>query len=272
MTVCPLFFDAHPPTKIFFARDQNATPASHPLQPKTNAKQKPTMDSPDERKQQLAQVKKRPSLSKRQRRAAGPNPSNTWQQQPRIKSAGARARAYISYAGLDDDGGGDDNKRRRGETTHSATSPGGGGVVEGGKPPSSSSSSSSRPPASSSSSLRDSLDPHLDLDSPEVKFGRLLGGTDQRSRHAAVKLLRAYLRGRTDFANGGVGLSELDLLKLWKVSYGCFSRTRVFGRCPESQYPLRATLLRKNNRDCGTHSTWPTRPQSRTSSPRSLRS
>ena len=176
----------------------------------------------------MAQVKKRPSLSKRQRRAAGPNPSNTWQQQPRIKSAGARARAYISYAGLADDGGGDDNKRRRGETTHSATSPGGGGVVEGGKPPSSSSSSSSRPPASSSSSLRESLDPHLDLDSPEVKFGRLLGGTDQRSRHAAVKMLRAYLRGRTDFANGGVGLSELDLLKLWKVSVvdvcACFAR------------------------------------------------
>jgi hypothetical protein len=137
----------------------------------------------------MAQVKKRPSLSKRQRRAAGPNPSNTWQQQPRIKSAGARARAYISYAGLADEGG------------------------------KTSSSSSSPPPTStSSSSLRDSLDPHLDLDSPEVKFGRLLGGTDQRSRHAAVKMLRAYLRGRTDFASGGVGLSELDLLKLWKVS------------------------------------------------------
>ena len=56
----------------------------------------------------------------------------------------------------------------------------------------------------------------------------MLGGTDQRSRHAAVKMLRAYLRGRTDFANGGVGLSELDLLKLWKVSVvdvcACFAR------------------------------------------------
>ena len=149
----------------------------------------------------MAQVKKRPSLSKRQRRAAGPNPTNTWQQQPRIKSAGARARAYISYAGLADD------------------------VEGGGKTSSSSSSSSSSsppPPASSSSSsLRDALDPHLDLDSPEVRFGRLLGGTDQRSRHAAVKMLRAYLRGRTDHANGGVGLSELDLLKLWKVSVVC---------------------------------------------------
>jgi hypothetical protein len=188
-----LFYDNPPPTTIIFFLSSDSQKIIFSL---SNQENKP-----------MAQVKKRPSLSKRQRRAAGPNPSNTWQQQPRIKSAGARARAYISYAGLADDGGCGDN-------------------VEGGK--TSSSSSSIPPPASSSSSLRDALDPHLDLDSPEVKFGRLLGGTDQRSRHAAVKMLRAYLRGRTDFANGGVGLSELDLLKLWKVSVvdvcACFAR------------------------------------------------
>lgn len=59
------------------------------------------------------------------------------------------------------------------------------------------------------------LDPQLELDSPEVKFGRLLGGTDQRSRHNAVKMLREYLRARSDISSG-MGLSELDLLKLWK--------------------------------------------------------
>jgi hypothetical protein len=176
------------------------------------------MDSADKQKQQRAQSKKGPSLSKRQRRAAGPNPSNTWQQQPRIKSAGARARAYISYAGLADDDG--DAGRRR--ETSASSSPGG---EKRGKPSSAApvdenddrGGGGKAPP----SSLRNSLDPHLDLDSPEVKFGRLLGGTDQRSRHAAVKMLRAYLRSRSDFANGGVGLSELDLLKLWKVSVGC---------------------------------------------------
>lgn len=59
------------------------------------------------------------------------------------------------------------------------------------------------------------LDPNLSLDSPEVKFGRLLGGTDQRSRHAAVKMLRQYLQERSS-VGVGAGLSELDLLKLWK--------------------------------------------------------
>ena len=61
------------------------------------------------------------------------------------------------------------------------------------------------------------LDPQLDLNSPEVKFGRMLGGTDQRARHKAVKMLRHYLRQRADIATGA-GISELDLMKLWKVS------------------------------------------------------
>ena len=118
-------------------------------------------------------------LSKRQRRALGSNPATSWQQAPRIKSAGARAKAYLNYAGLADN-----------TTTNN-------------------------------SKIEQLLNPDISLHSPEVKFGKLLGGTDERSRHMAVKMLREYLRARSDFSNGGIGLSELDLLKLWKVSSPC---------------------------------------------------
>ncbi len=126
-------------------------------------------------------------MSKRQRRAQGSNPSTTWQQQPRIKSAASRARAYINYAGLNDDDDADGNtktKKKKGSTTRK---------------------------------VQEMLDPELDLNSPEVKFGRMLGGTEQRVRHKAVKMLRHYLTQRVDIANGA-GISELDLMKLWKVS------------------------------------------------------
>eukprot|EP00804_Cyclotella_cryptica_P024675 CCRYP_001677-RA/>CCRYP_001677-RA protein AED:0.08 eAED:0.08 QI:83/1/1/1/1/1/3/137/760 len=124
----------------------------------------------------------KPALSKRQRRLQGPNPSNTWQQQPRIKSASARARAYISYAGLADDKQTSDAKNASSKKTQRASK---------------------------------TIDPTLDLHSPEVKFGRMLGGTDQRSRHQAVQMLRDYLRARADIGTGS-GISELDLMKLWK--------------------------------------------------------
>ena len=73
------------------------------------------------------------------------------------------------------------------------------------------------------------IDPKLDLMSPEVKFGRILAGTDQRKRHAAVKKLKQYLKARCDISKvidgegtsgdktGSGGISELDLLKLWKA-------------------------------------------------------
>jgi Nucleolar protein,Nop52 len=60
------------------------------------------------------------------------------------------------------------------------------------------------------------IDPNLDLMAPEVKFGRLLGGADQRTRHAAVAKLKAYLTARCDINNKNGGISEMDLLKLWK--------------------------------------------------------
>ncbi|GKY98573.1 hypothetical protein MPSEU_000814100 [Mayamaea pseudoterrestris] len=58
----------------------------------------------------------------------------------------------------------------------------------------------------------------LDPDSPVQKFGRLLGGTDQRIRHQAVLQLRAYLKQRCggNHDNVSSGLSQLELLKLWK--------------------------------------------------------
>lgn len=64
--------------------------------------------------------------------------------------------------------------------------------------------------------VKETIDPKLDLMSPEVKFGRLLGGTDQRKRHAAVNKLKAYLKARCDVNNEDGGISEMDLLKLWK--------------------------------------------------------
>jgi hypothetical protein len=61
------------------------------------------------------------------------------------------------------------------------------------------------------------VDPSIDLLSPEVKFCRLLAGTDQRKRHLAVNKLKAYLKARCDINNENGGLSELDLMKLWKA-------------------------------------------------------
>ena len=130
------------------------------------------------------------AMSKRQRRAQGSNPSTTWQQQPRIKSAASRARAYINYAGLNDD----DDTQNDGKRTNDKKKEG-----------------------KTKKKVEEMLNPELDLNSAEVKFGRLLGGTEQRMRHKAVKMLRQYLKQRVDISTGA-GMSELDLMKLWKVS------------------------------------------------------
>jgi Nucleolar protein,Nop52 len=61
------------------------------------------------------------------------------------------------------------------------------------------------------------LDPQLDLlNSPEVKFGRLLASPEQRIRHETVRRLNQYLTARCRVDKEGGGLSEIDLLKLWK--------------------------------------------------------
>jgi len=119
---------------------------------------------------------KAPSLTKRARRMLGSNPSTTWQQQPNIKSPAARAKAYLIDAGL-----------------YKAKS------------------------SKSMDTTKSNLDPELDLiNSPEIKFGRLLASPDQRTRHSTVRKLSAYLKARSDIQNPTGGLSELDLLKLWK--------------------------------------------------------
>jgi Nucleolar protein,Nop52 len=57
-----------------------------------------------------------------------------------------------------------------------------------------------------------SVPPH---EEPERQFMRLLGSPDQRVRHSAVTKLSSYLQARS--ATSSTGLSELDLLKLWKA-------------------------------------------------------
>lgn len=59
------------------------------------------------------------------------------------------------------------------------------------------------------------LDPKLDLHSPEVRFCRFLGAPEQRKRHLAVTNLQQYLKKRSDIEST-TGISEMDLLKLWK--------------------------------------------------------
>ena len=63
---------------------------------------------------------------------------------------------------------------------------------------------------------KDHIPPQDDLHSPEVRFCRFLGSPDQRVRHQAVLKLQAYLKARCDISDDTVGISELDLLRLWK--------------------------------------------------------
>lgn len=176
------------------------------------------------------------TISKRQRRAQGSNPSTTWQQQPRIKSAASRARAYVNYAGLNDDD--DETKNNDGKRTKKGNT-------------------------TKKKQVEEMLNPELDLNSPEVKFGRMLGGTEQRVRHKAVKMLRHYLRQRADIATGA-GISELDLMKLWKVSVllNSIVAFHIFieGKC-NSIFFLLSTLHQSSllHRQCGTLSTWLTK-------------
>eukprot|EP00547_Thalassionema_nitzschioides_P005983 CAMPEP_0194204750 /NCGR_PEP_ID=MMETSP0156-20130528/4191_1 /TAXON_ID=33649 /ORGANISM="Thalassionema nitzschioides, Strain L26-B" /LENGTH=672 /DNA_ID=CAMNT_0038930843 /DNA_START=41 /DNA_END=2059 /DNA_ORIENTATION=- len=72
------------------------------------------------------------------------------------------------------------------------------------------------------------LDPVLDLNAPEIKFGRLLAAPEERVRHAAVRRLNQYLTERCLINDNSVGLSELDLLKLWKgLWYTLYMADRV---------------------------------------------
>jgi len=172
----------------------------------------------------------KPKLTKRQKRKLGPNPTNTWPQQPKIKSEAARDKAYLANAGFTPATTNTKNDRgqKRKTTRRQQTTP------------------------------PQPLDPQMDvLNSPEFKFGRLLASPEARTRHATILKLQAYLQARcapypreeeggkrkkrrTDAddrdddeedkeeeemeeadekntsSTGFRGLSELDLLKLWK--------------------------------------------------------
>jgi hypothetical protein len=124
-------------------------------------------------------------VSKRQTRKAGPNPSNTWQQQPKIKSMEARAQASLRVAGF-----------APASTTTTAST-----------------NTSTNPP----SKLKKPIDPEADfINSAEYKFGRLLASPNARTRHSTILKLKEYLQARTDPSNSNGGLSVLDLMKLWK--------------------------------------------------------
>jgi len=127
-------------------------------------------------------TKKKPKTKRQHRKDLQSNDKNKWLiQHPKIQSMDKREQVYVRDAGLNE------TKAQKKQTP---------------------------------------IDPKLDLMSPEVKFGRILAGTDQRKRHAAVKKLRAYLKARCDISevvDGDSidsiqgGISELDLLKLWKA-------------------------------------------------------
>jgi len=121
----------------------------------------------------------KPTVTKRQKRKTGPNPSNTWKQQPKIKSMAAREKAYVRMAGL-----ANANVQDKDQTRKATKAP---------------------------------LNPDDDvINSPEYKFGRLLASPVALKRHSTILKLREYLKARTDPNNDNGGLSVLDLMKLWK--------------------------------------------------------
>lgn len=116
------------------------------------------------------------AISKRQARKHGLNPTNTWQQQPKIKSMTEREKAYLRNAGF-----GKSQQQRQQEKAKGTIDP----QVDF-------------------------------INSPEYKFGRLLASPLARTRHATILKLKEYLKARTDPSNEDGGLSILDLMKLWK--------------------------------------------------------
>lgn len=136
--------------------------------------------------------------TKRHRRSAK-NEKHAWPQHPKIQNADQREQAYLRAAGLT-------------ETTHKKGNAGG---------------------KTTTDNTLLILDPkQLELDQQQHNFARQLGSADARTRHRTVLQLRQYLAARC--GGGGVtrsttsssstvvdpnsvpGLSELELLKLWK--------------------------------------------------------
>eukprot|EP00529_Nitzschia_sp_RCC80_P010465 CAMPEP_0113505150 /NCGR_PEP_ID=MMETSP0014_2-20120614/35145_1 /TAXON_ID=2857 /ORGANISM="Nitzschia sp." /LENGTH=791 /DNA_ID=CAMNT_0000400407 /DNA_START=55 /DNA_END=2430 /DNA_ORIENTATION=- /assembly_acc=CAM_ASM_000159 len=133
-----------------------------------------------------------PKLSKRQKqKQLAKNDKNKWLiQHPKIQNMDVRERVQIKDAGLKVTKAEQQQPQKKQQQKNGKTTSASNVVV----------------------------DPALDMiNSPEVKFGRLLGGTDQRQRHAAVRKLKLWLKARCDPSNTTGGISEIDLLKLWKA-------------------------------------------------------
>jgi Nucleolar protein,Nop52 len=125
-----------------------------------------------------------PTLTRKQKRQKL-NEKNKWPQHPKIANPDARERAYLRVAGIEKAPDDEDDKEDKQQPE-----------VE--------------------IKMDDSDD-----DAEWRRFGRFLGAADARTRHKAVKRLEHYLKaksghGATD-PSEAAGLSELDLLKIWKV-------------------------------------------------------
>jgi len=157
------------------------------------------------RKQQQqapAATKKKSKLTKRQQKDLERNNTNgKHHPHPRIQSAEARSDQHVRMAGLS----GSNKKKKKEEEEEGGDDPGGKGGGSG----------------------------------IEIQFGRMLGSSEPKVRHAAVLKLKRYLRARCaprpygggdddDDAEGGGGegrggtggsrgISELELLKIWKA-------------------------------------------------------
>jgi hypothetical protein len=124
-----------------------------------------------------------PKITKRQRRAAK-NDKHAWPQHPKIQNAEQRERAYLRVAGLVPS-----------SDPHATTS---------------SSSKTLLPPRETEAQEQQ---PHADMSS---NFAKRLGSADARTRHQTVLQLRRYLEARCNSSKSDSGISELELLKLWK--------------------------------------------------------
>jgi len=132
-----------------------------------------------------AKTTSKPTVTKRQKiKSLQKSDLNRWPQQPNIKDPSRRAKAYLTVANL--------------------------------ASPSSSSTSNTSP---KKKKVVAPLSVDIDLNAPEIKFGRLVGSNDVRKRHDAIYKLEVYLKERCRVDNEG--LSELDLLKLWKGLWHC---------------------------------------------------
>ena len=182
--------------------------------------------------------KKQKQQSKRKQRNAGPNPSNSWL--PNVPSRGtlsmdARERLYLLDAGIYKQ---NTNKIPKTGTAAVTSSKKGKGVVD-----------------------------WNDTNTVEMKFGRLLGSPDQKIRHSTIRKLEMYLKARcchVDTTNNtnsssnnnaysknnsnsnsnielkSPGISELDLLKLWK---GMYATIYLCDRAPVQEHI--STMLSK---------------------------